>query len=140
MRDKRDKRGVAPLAIFCSLLSLMPHRFELVQEPKFLGPAQFCSRERGEIGHGKFIIRRPKIKLHRKFAAFLLGMRRGVNCERQGCLSVTGVAKSIPPLKIGRIGSCYCNRGLKWVVFLGSNPPYPTHCPPRHTYMKTFVN
>jgi hypothetical protein len=31
--------------------------------------------------------------------------------------------------KKSRIGPHYCNRGLKWVVFFGPNPPYPTRYP-----------
>jgi hypothetical protein len=32
-------------------------------------------------------------------------------------------------LKMNRIESHYCNCGLRWMVFMGSNPPNPTHCP-----------
>jgi hypothetical protein len=33
-------------------------------------------------------------------------------------------------LKMGWIEPYYCNRKLEWVVFLGPNPLYATHCPP----------
>jgi hypothetical protein len=45
--------------------------------------------------------------------------------------------------KKGRFGPHYCNCGLRWMVFLGPNPPYPTHCPPLvtvYSFLKTTHN